>query len=61
MNTTGRSWLDLALAVLGSGTGSFGLGFFVGFRWARRRPAIPGRHARRPGGDGDFTGRGRQT
>jgi hypothetical protein len=41
--TTGRPWLDLVLAILGSGTGSFGLGFYVGYRYARRR-RTHGRH-----------------
>lgn len=45
MSPTGHPWLDLVLAVIGSGTGSFGLGFYVGYRWGRRRP--PGRHVAR--------------
>lgn len=43
MNSTGRPWLDLVLAIVGSGTGSFGLGLYVGYRWGRRR-VITGRH-----------------
>jgi len=44
LNGTGHAWLDLLLAVVGSGVGSFGLGVYVGYRWAKRRRAPVGRH-----------------
>jgi len=44
MGTTGRPWLDLVLAIVGSGTGSFGLGMFVGYRYAKRKSHTRGRH-----------------
>jgi hypothetical protein len=43
VTTSGRPWIDLLIAVLGSGVGSFGLGVIAGYRYAKRR-RTPGRH-----------------